>query len=148
MSDAPPQRLLSVRFNPEISLGQAIQAVVVAVGFIVGVTFYTNRVDTTAHDVGELKVDVTKQLAAMQISVDRQLTAMQLSADKQFASIKVDIANLPDVRAELTQIGRRVDQADGRANALSDRVGQALQQGYRNTADIEAMARASSGKPR
>lgn len=131
MSESPvvPKRF-GIRFTPEISFGQFVQAALVASGLIVWGATQAARVDTTQRDLAELRVELAKQMAGMQVNMT-----------DQFRGVRNDIAALPDVRAELTQLERRADQADNRMGALSDRVGQVFQQGIQTRADLDSLLR-------
>lgn len=126
-----------VRFNPEISLGQAIQGLIVLGGVVVPIAWYVmtyaGRVDLQGQTIARLEVsvtsqltaqkaDLTSQIAAQKAETAAQFNAIQLGMNDQFKSLRLDIANLPDVRAELTQLGKRVDQWDSRAGAQSERM--------------------------
>lgn len=129
MSEGKDDPVEKVRFSTEISLGQVIQAIVVAGGFAWAVMIYMGRVDSTErrqidaeHSMSQMRVDVTSQLSAQKVDTTTQIAGIALSMNDQFKSLRLDIANLPDVRAELTQLGKRVDQWDNRAGAQSERM--------------------------
>lgn len=138
MGETNGAQRFQVRFNSEIGLGQILQAIVVAAGMAWGVITYANKVDMTQNDLHALRIDMTTQLSAIQLNVS-----------KQFDSVRSDIANLPDVRAELTQLEKRSDQADNRAAALSERIGQVWQLQIQSRADLDNVIRTINpkGKP-
>lgn len=127
-----PNRL-GIRINPEIGVMQAVNAVILLLGLAMGAQAYFSKTNSNETEIRTLKADVatqfasqksdmTAQIAAQKVDVTSQYTALQLSMNDQFKGLRLDIANLPDVRAELVQLGRRADQSDSRSNAQSDRM--------------------------
>lgn len=130
-ADAPPTKRMSVRFNPEVGLGQIINALIMASGIAYAIITYANRVDTTQRDLTSLHQEMVTRFDTV---------------SEQFRGVRLDIANLPDVRAELIQLGRRMDQADNRMGAQSNRLEQIQQMTIQNRADMDNMIR-GRGRP-
>jgi hypothetical protein len=124
--DAPPVKRMSVRFNPEVGLGQIINALIMASGIAYAIVTYANRVDTTQRDLTSLHQEMVTRFDTV---------------SEQFRGVRLDIANLPDVRAELVQLGRRMDQADNRMGAQSNRLEQIQQMTIQNRADMDNIIR-------
>lgn len=133
MSDSPPAtKRFSIQFKPEISFGQLIYIIVTLVPLIGGgawvLTGYVNRIENTQASVTAMRLDVGARFDAMQANVNRQ-----------FNDVQIAIAALPDFRAELGQLERRVNQSDDRASAQSARLDQLQQATASNTARLENM---------
>jgi hypothetical protein len=131
---APPKRG-GVKFNPEVGLGQIINAVVMAGGIVYAIANYTNKVDNTQRDVQQLRTEMTRQLAEISVSVN-----------EQFKGVRTDIANLPDVKAELTQLERRADQSDNRAGAQSNRLDRLQETIIQTSSDVAGLLRDKARK--
>jgi len=107
---------LRMALDLDVKLGTLITAATA----IICVTIYI----ATIHSD---EVNMAKSLDAMQTRLDGMATTKNfdnLKADMtgQFDGIRRDIANLPSVAAELTQMGRREDNSDSRINAISQHV--------------------------
>lgn len=151
MSETVSKRSI-VRFEGGINLGQIVQILMTA-GFLAWIVMgYLNRVDTAQSDVRQLQADVkalrgdvTGQNEKLRIDVGAQLTALQAANNEQFRTLRTDIANLPEVRADMTQFTRRTDQADSRADAQSKRMDNIEKTGIQNAADMVNMLRTIGG---
>ena len=88
-----------VQFDPKVDLGQIVVALVAAGGVTVwAITSATHATDARS-DVASLRADM----------------------NEQFHQVRLDIANLPDVQAQIVQMNRRLDQDDSRLDAQSKR---------------------------
>lgn len=111
-----------VRFSPEISLGQAIQALLLFGGLAMGAQVWLSQTSNNTRDLETLKKDVTAQFASQKIEVAAQVGSLQVNMNDQFKTLQLTIANIPDMRAEVNQLGRRADGFDNRLGAQSDRM--------------------------
>lgn len=150
MIDEPVNRRWGVRWSPEINTGQVVQAVVVAIcSVVVGAVYlntYTNQVDATKRDVASLKTDLVFQVASLRTDMGTQFMAIQTNNTEAFRRVLADIANLPDVRATLGQVERRLDQGDSRLDAQSKRLESVQAVGIQNSADIVNVLRIMGAK--
>lgn len=120
-----------IRFRPELSLGGILQMVVVISSIGFAVMTYASRVDTTQNNVQQLRSDMTSQLA---------------NITDQLRNVRLDITNLPDVKAELVQIERRLDQTDSRNSAQSARLEQIQQTAIGTRSDVDNILRSSAAQ--
>lgn len=112
------QKLLGVRFNPEVTLGHILQAAIAAAGVMSVIWVFAARVDTTVHDFTAFRTDVVGKIGDLKSDMQ-----------EQFRSVRRDITNIPDMRAGLNGMERRLesmekrmDQTDNRAGAQSERI--------------------------
>ena len=118
-----------VRFSSDISLGQIIQAVVAGAGFLWIASTYANKVTTTEAGLATMQASMSKQeaslagqLASQKVDFAAQISSVSLNMNDQFKTLQLAIANMPDMRAEVTQLGKRADGFDNRLGAQSDRM--------------------------
>jgi Tfp pilus assembly protein PilO len=123
------------RFTPEISLGQVIQAIVVAGTVGVAVFTYVAKIDTAQHDIASMRLDMNGRFDQVRVDTNSRLD-----------QVRVDIANLPDLRAELAQVEKRLDQIDNRSAAQSARLEQVQQMAVTARADLDSVIRASAAQ--
>jgi septal ring factor EnvC (AmiA/AmiB activator) len=118
----------AVKFNPEVDLGQ----LAVVATLIGGVALWAiNSRDAAVHAsdaVNGLRSDVA---------------SLRADTNEQFKAVRADIANLPDVRAQLVQMERRLDQNDSRADAQSKRLELLEREVIQSRADLDNVIRAS-----
>ena len=137
-----------MQFDSKIDLGQ----VLVAVGLAGSVAFWAVNSASTAKvaadaakqasdSVAALRSDMNDQFRGVKTDTADQLRQVQANTNDQFNRVRADIANLPDVRAELTQIERRLDQNDSRADAQSKRVETLERAVIQTRADLDALIR-------
>lgn len=115
----------AIRYDNGISLGHIITVLAVAIPAVI---MYGARTDTnqevlkaTQVAVQTTKVELSAQIIAAKAEMAAQITGVQAQNNEQFQNVRHDIANLPDVRASLTQVERRLNEADSRADAQSKR---------------------------
>jgi len=141
---------LPFRFTSEVSLGQILQAAVVAGGMLWTYGAYQahekSSVETAQHDISELKSDMKTQISELRRDVTAQLTGIQTANTEQFRNVQSDIANLPDVRATLTQLEKRMDQSDSRAVGQGGAIDAAQKLGFQNASDIAGILRAMTAR--
>jgi Tfp pilus assembly protein PilO len=112
------------KVNRELSLFSIIQIMIVTGSIMFGIFTYINKIDTAQTEIAALRFDM----------------------NQQFNGIRTDIVNLPDVRAELVQIEKRLDQADNRAANESARLEEIQQMAIQNKADILNILRSSAAQ--
>ena len=110
--------MMGVRFNPEITLGHVMQALIAAGGVASVIFVFAGRLNETSHDFVSFKQDVLSKIEDM-----KHVTHDQIQG------ITANIAFLPDIQATLKQMDRRLeadehrlDGQDNRAAAQSDRM--------------------------
>lgn len=110
--------MLGIRFTPEVTLGHVIQALIAAAGVASVIFVFAGRINETSSQFQDFKTTVLLKIDDLQKSTGRQID-----------SVNINIANLPDMRATIAQMDRRLeqdekrlDQADSRAGAQSDRM--------------------------
>lgn len=77
---------------------------------------------------------------------ERDITALRNEMNGRFDQVQVAIGNLPDVRAEMVQVERRLDQSDNRNAAQSVRLDQLQQSTISTRADLDNLIRASAAQ--
>lgn len=112
------------RFKPEVNLGNLIQTFIFLLAIASAWFTYTARVDTTRDNVTQFRIETNQQLG----------------------DIRQSISNLPDVRAELVQIERRLDQADSRNAAQSARLEQIGEMAITTRSDVDNILRSSAAQ--
>ena len=114
----------AMQYDPKVDLGQI--AVILGLVGAVGIWAVTN-----GNTAGEAA---------------RSVAALRNEMNEQFHQVRLDIANLPDQRAELTQIEKRLDQSDSRADAQSKRVETLERAVIQERADLDNVLRAYGAK--
>ncbi len=142
---------VKINFDYNINLGHIVLAVAIFGWTVMG---YVTRFDVTQSNVAiaqadlkSLRIDVASQLDKFRLEVTTQLSAIQIANNEQFRTVRADIANLPEVKADMTQINRRVDQADNRADAQSKRLDNVEKATIQSSADIVNILRLMGPKP-
>lgn len=136
--------IMGVKVEKTLSLGHISYFAVAAVTFLWLVFGYVGKIGTTADDLKRIDDKVTNFRAEL---LDRLITN-QRTQTEQFQSLASAISNLPDMRAAVTQIEHRLDQADNRAAAQSNRLDTVQAQGVQSASDLTALLRAQTGNPR
>jgi hypothetical protein len=111
MSDDATPSQFKLRFSPVINFGHIATVIAIIGSLLYGLSGYQRKIDNTVDGLADMKLSVAAHIAAMQLRID-----------KQFADVQISIANLPDVRAEVSQLSRRADEHDNRAAAQSNRM--------------------------
>ena len=132
---APGSGRPRVQFTWDVSLGQAINGALFLIPAFFLIATYFARVNTTQGDVTALRADMVSRF-----------DAASQTTTKQFETVRADIANLPNVQAELTQLDRRQSETDNRLAAQSTRMEQIQQLGIQTRSDLDAVLRASAAQ--
>lgn len=80
----------------------------------------------------------------------KDIATLRSDMNGRFDQVQSAIGNLPDVRAEMVQVERRLDQGDNRAQAQSTRLEQLQQSTISTRSDLDNLIRASQvpvGRP-
>ena len=117
----------AMQFDPKVDLGQ--------IGVILALAGGLSYWAITSAGTAKVASDAAKQASDA-------VAALRGDMNDQFRQVRADIANLPDVRAELIQIERRLDQNDSRADALSKRTELLEREVIQTRADLDAALRA------
>lgn len=128
--ERPPWRrmwsVLPVKFNPEVDLGSLL----VALSLIGGVSYWAVTSSNTANNA-------IQSVAALRGDV----AALRVDTNEQFKGVRADIANLPDVRAQLVQMERRMDANDSRMDAQSKRLELLEREVIQTRSDVDNLIR-------
>ena len=114
--------------NTDVSLGQVLTALVMAAGFVY---IYA----TNTQKVAETKAAVDTSIVS--------ISALRSDMNSSFATVRNDIAGLPNVQAELTQHERRLATLEQQQQALADAVYKQSAALAGNAADIANLLRAT-----
>ena len=114
--------------NTDVSLGQVLTALVMAGGFVY---IYA----TNTQKVAETKAAVDTSIVS--------ISALRSDMNSSFATVRNDIAGLPNVQAELTQHERRLATLEQQQQALADAVYKQSAALAGNAADIANLLRAT-----
>jgi uncharacterized protein (DUF3084 family) len=130
MEPKKENEMLGVRFSPEVTLGHVLQGVIAAAGVASVIFVFAGRVNRTADQFDDFKSTVVASITELKTSTKEQVTTLSTSMKQEVANLRLDIANIPDIRAglsqmqrQLDQLDKRQDQTDARAGAQSDRMG-------------------------
>lgn len=104
------------------------------------------RTEIAAQITG-LKSDMTAQMVGMRADQVQQMAQMQLNTDKQFNALGVIIVNLPGMKERVDQLDKRMDQADSRFGAQSNRLESVQAASIQNSADIINILRVLNVSP-
>lgn len=159
VTNDPSPRRFAIQFDSKIGPGQIFNGLIMIIGFawIGSGWMHTNEMNqasvqkemkTTQDDVKALRLDMTTQNAELKAGMATQFAAAQIHNSEQFRGVRSEITNLPDLRAEVTQVSKRVDASDSRIAAQSARIEQAIQMGIQAQADIANLIRANSNAGR
>ena len=115
--DDTPKTSGGVRFNGEITLGTVLVIASMVCGAIVYIVNSNAHSDQTGHD-----------LTTVQATVGAQITDLRTTLQSGLNDVKAEIKTLPDQRARLDQVERRMNdtdqwrnRADGSLNDLDHR---------------------------
>jgi len=104
-----------ISFRPEISLGQALNALLILItllsGGIIWATSKSSGAEQTRAELNSFKADIQSQLTEVKTSLTSGLNGIQ-----------AQISGLPDQRAELTQLKGNYVSHDGRLTSLEGRL--------------------------
>lgn len=118
----PTEGIRRVKFSPDLNLGHVLQVVAVVGGLTVWAISSADKADQAQKDIASLRVEMNARFDAVQHS----------------------IANLPDVQAQLTQMGRRMDQGEQRQASFDGRLGAVERSTIEVRSDVDNIIRASS----
>lgn len=119
----------AVQFDPKIDLGHVLTLGTV----IVLATVYIVSNQGTAR----IAADAAKQAGD-------NVASLRIDMNEQFRQVRADIANLPNVQAELAQLEKREDQIDARVDAQSKRMELIEREVIQARADLDNVIRAST----
>ena len=105
---------MGIRFSPEVSLGQALQAAVVIIGVVIWFVTGQNKSDQTALALSTFKAETTSQFTQIHQSISDVQTALTKTVTDSSANVQAQIANLPDQRAAIKDLQRRASGYDAR----------------------------------
>ncbi len=132
-----------------MNLGQIIVSIAIfgwtIMGYVTRVDIAQTSVAAAQVDIKALRNDMTTQIGGLRAELAAQIVALQAANNEQFRIVRSDIANLPEVKADMTQFNRRMDQADSRADAQSKRMDNIEKNGIQNAADIVNLLRIMGG---
>jgi len=117
MAETPTKKIPEF-LSFQINLGQVL--ISAAIG-LYAIGSWTGQVTSSQGDVRQLQTSLDK--------TDAKLT-------KQIAEVQAAIANLPADRVTVQQLGLRVDEANNRAVAQSNRLDLIQQQSIQSAADV------------
>ena len=117
-----------VNFDPKVDLGQLAVILTLASG-----GFYWA---VTSHDTASQAKDAVNALRG-------DVAALRTDTNDQFKQVRADIANLPDVRAQLVQMEKRLDANDSRVDAQSKRMELLEREVIQSRADLDNVIRSS-----
>lgn len=153
------RHVFGIEFENKITLtqflfvaGQGIFLLWLAFGYVFrgdqAVTDFNNYKTANDATIKTLRADLSQQSANLRSEMLDKISAIQADRLLKYQAMQTTIANIPDMRAELSQLEKRSDQADSRADAQSKRM-ETIQSGQiQNGSDISAILRALSGTPR
>lgn len=151
-------RRMPFRIDPGISFGQLLTAVPMLITVVWLFSGYARQTDTNqkqldqyrsdiAAQITGLKSDMTAQMVGMRADQVQQMAQMQLNTDKQFNALGVIIVNLPGMKERVDQLDKRMDQADSRFGAQSNRLEAVQAASIQNSADIINILRVLNVSP-
>lgn len=122
-----------LRLSYEINLGHILQAAMVACAAILFIVTGRNTADQAVRDVASLKE-----------SMYAQNTEIKAALTSGLADVRQQISSLPDQRARLDQVERRLNDLDGRVSAQDQRTGALEKTVFETRADVNALTRAAN----
>lgn len=135
MPQTSDQSRFPIRFTPEITLGQVLQAVIVAGGLTWGVTTY-QAAQKSALETAQINI----------VDLNKKIDGVKTDLTAKIDDVKTAIQNLPDIRATLPQLEKRMDQFEARSGAQSDRLLETEQKGSKDRSDIDGILRVLAGR--
>lgn len=118
----------AVRYENIFNLGHILTVLAVVVPALVVYGARNERTDAnqetlkaTQAAMQSTKVELTAEIVAAKAEMATQISGVQTQNNEQFRNVRNDIANLPDMRATVTQVERRMNEMDSRADAQSKR---------------------------
>lgn len=112
------REVVKVGISRDVTLGDIITAAAILGGVALYQVNNVGKAQQALDAVQSLRVDMTANVQALRVDMKESFVHVQ----SDIGGVRGDIANLPDVRAELVQMERRVDQIDSRADAQSKRL--------------------------
>ena len=132
--DGTLSRPFSMTLNRDGLLGRIMELMLPAV--FTGLVFAIGYAFITGIGVGS--------------QAQKDIATLRSDMNGRFDQVQSAIGNLPDVRAEMVQVERRLDQGDNRAQAQSTRLEQLQQSTISTRSDLDNLIRASQvpvGRP-
>lgn len=122
-----------LKWNGEVHAGHILQALVVGGGVMVWALVASSKADQTAKD-----------LSSFQTSVRETVSVLERQVSQGLRDIRSDISMLPDQRARLDQVERRLTEGDARDVAQDARIGLIERQAIETREQVNNLIRASS----
>lgn len=128
-----------IRFSPEVSLGQALQAAVVIIGVVIWFVTGQTKADQTSVALSTFKAETTSQFTQIHQSISDVQAALTKTVTDSSANVQAQIANLPDQRAAIKDLQRRASGYDARFVTDEQVIRQVQRDTDRNTVSINAI---------
>lgn len=127
------QRAGGLHWNGEIGAGHVMQAATVIFAVISGFVLFSAKADQTARDVVALREILRENVSGLQA----QMT-------QGFEQLRRDIAPIPDQRARILAVERRLAEGDARDIAQDARIATAERQAIETAAALNNFRAASA----
>lgn len=123
----------AIKFTREVSLGHLVQVAVVVGGVMLWAVAHGSAADNAMAATATIRADMTSQIIELKQTITKGLEAVGLQ-----------IAGLPDQRAQLSEVIRREDNSDQRIVAIEKHISDLEVQLARERADLDSLVRSSN----
>lgn len=127
------QKASGLRWNGEVGAGHVMQAATFVFAVIAGFVFFSAKADQTARDV-----------VALRETLRENVTGLQAQMTQGFEQLRRDIAPIPDQRARLLAVERRLAEGDARDIAQDARIAAVERQAIETSAQLNNFRAASA----
>ncbi|WP_428485930.1 hypothetical protein [Rhodopila sp.] len=129
----PPEGKL-VKFNPELNVGTLVTVSAVLCSLVAWIVTGNNRSEQSTRDLATVQTTVSSQIADLRTVVSSGLQ-----------DVRQQISTLPDQRAKLEQVERRLADLDAKLNTEDQQMAALERSTIECRADINTLLRAANG---
>ena len=123
-----------MKFNSELNIGTLVTAGAVLCSLVAWIVTGNNRSEQSAHD-----------LATVQSAVSNQIADLRTVITAGLMDVRQQISTLPDQRAKLEQVERRLADLEAKGNNQDQQMAALERSTIESRADINTLLRAANG---
>ncbi len=123
-----------MKFNSELNIGTLVTAGAVLCSLVAWIVTGNNRSEQSTHD-----------LATVQSAVSNQIADLRTVITAGLMDVRQQIITLPDQRAKLEQVERRLTDVEAKLNNQDQHIGLLERSTIETRADVNTLLRAANG---
>ena len=126
--------LPNLKFNSELNIGTLVTAGAVLCSLVAWIVTGNNRSEQSTRD-----------LTTVQSAVSNQISDLRTAITAGLLDVRQQISTLPDQRAKLEQVERRIGDVEVKLNNLDQHLGLLERSTIETRADVNTLLRAANG---